>query len=190
MKRFATIFFQTSVIAVLCFSMTACSVDAILSDIDLALQTAASLETAIGAISPADAAALQMLTGIATAGLNAIQADYDAYEKNKTSGALSDLLAAAQALQANLRQNLAALHLESTDATTKATAWVNLIVDIVAGIVKQLAPTAAASPAITTRSLTIALPTAESLQARWQSGVCAGDTKCGSLVKVHHKRKW
>lgn len=162
----------------------ACSVDAVLSDIDLALQTASSLEAAIGAISPADAAALQLLTSIATAGLNAIQADYDAYEKNKTTGALNEVLAAAQALQTNLQQNLAALHLVSVGAVQKATAWVTLITDIVAGIVKQLTPVMTSGK---TRSIIIAMPTPESLQARWQSDVCSGDTKCGALVKVHHR---
>lgn len=167
------------------FMFTACTqaqVDTILSDADLILQTADSLGSAIGAVSPADAVALSLLTGVAITGVNAIKTAYDAYEANKTASNLENVVAAAKAIQTNLPQELAALHIVSTNAVTKATAWVTLVTDTAAAIVSQLTGLMTASAARAG-----VLPTPESLQARWTSDVCSGDVACGALIHVHHK---
>jgi len=177
-------------IAVMCVSLIACTqaqVDAVLSDADLVLQTANSLSTAIGAVSPGDAAALNLLTGVAITGINAVKTAYDTYEANKTASNLQNVVVAAQAIQTNLPAELAALHIVDTNAIAKATAWVNLVVSVAEAIVSAVGGVTAAHAA------NLAIPTPEFLQVRWLNEVCAGDTACGSLVKVHHKhlpRKW
>jgi hypothetical protein len=181
-QKFSKQILATLLIYPLTLALMGCSVDTVLSDIDLALQTAASLETAIGAVSPADSAALQLLTGIATAGLNAIQKDYDTYEASKSAGDLQKVEAAANALQVNLPQELAAAHITSTTAVTKATAWVNLVVLATNAVLNEVGAVSAVSAHTVTT-----IPTPEALQAKWQSEVCSGDTACGNLVKVHKK---
>lgn len=192
MKRAFTCFWQASTIAILCASMvvmTGCTVDQVLTDIDVALQTAQQVETAIGAISPADAAILEGLTGLAVSGLQAIQKDYDTYEASKNGNDLQKTLEAVKALQTNLPSTLAAAHIYSPAAQAKCAAWVNLTVTTLQAVTEALAPTPTASAA----SKTPTLPTAESIQARWLAEVCSGDTACGKLVKVHRKHvphKW
>jgi hypothetical protein len=172
--------------AVLLLTTTACSVDQVLSTIDVALQTAANLESIVGAVSPADAAALEALTGLATAGLNAIKSDYDTYEASKAQGDLAKLQAAIGALQKNLSLNLAAAKISSATAVEKTTNWVNLINSSLDAVVSTLQ--AALHPgALASRNMA-QLPTPESLQARWQAEVCAGDAVCGARVKVRKKR--
>ena len=188
--RNLTLLWQHGLIALLCVSMsvmTACSVDAILTDIDVVLQTADNLETAIGAVSPADGAALQLLTGVAIAGITEVKKVYDQYEASKTPSNLQNVVVAAQAIQTNLPQELAAIHIADQNAVTKATAWVSLVTDAVAGIISTIQGTKAMATA-STHGIVMAMPTPESLQARWQSGVCSGDVACGNLVKVHNKR--
>ncbi len=183
MKRVFTILWQSSVVALLCASMivmTACTVDEVLSSIDTALQTASALSAAVGAVSPADAALLNLLTGVGVSGIQAIQTAYDNYEKNKTASKLQDVVVAAQAIQSNLPQELSALHISDPNAVAKATAWVNLMTDCAQAIVSQV--TAVSGKATATYALT-----PEYIQGRWQSQVCGGNSACGALVKVHHK---
>ena len=193
MKKFASILWQHGMIALLCCSMlftTACTVDQVLSSLDAVLQTAEGLETAVGAVSPADAAALQLLTGLAVKGIQIIQSDYDTYEKDKTASNLQNIVVAAQTLQATLPQNLAAAHISDASAVQKATAWVNLVTTSVASAVSLIAPAVARSSisAHTVKAASLNL-SAESIQARWQKEVCVGDTKCGALVKPRHKHQ-
>ena len=183
MKRILTLTWQHALIGLLCVSLVACTVDEVLSSIDVALQTAASLSTAIGAVSPADGAAITLLTGLGIKGLQAIQAAYDQYEKNKTSSTLQNVVDAATAIQTNLPQELAALKISSPEAVTKATAWVNLMVACAQGVV-TVVTAAAGSRRATAASYTL---TGEYIQSQWQSTVCGGDAACGALVKVHHK---
>lgn len=188
MKKVATYLWQHGTIALLSLSLIACTqaqVDLVLSDIDLVLQTANSLSAAVGAISPAEAAALSLLTGLGTKGIEAVKKAYDDYEANKNASNLQNVLVAAQSIQSNLPQELAALHISNQNAVSKASAWVNLVTDV-AGFVVTTVSSVQAGTSIR-RSVT-ALPTPERLQVRWQSEVCAGDTGCGNLVKVHHKR--
>ena len=193
MKKFKTILWQHSVVALLCFSMmttTACTVDQVLSSIDVALQTAAQLSTAVGAVSPADAALITLMTGLATNGINAIQTAYDAYEKSKTASNLQNVLVAAQTLQTQLPSLLAASHISDPTTVQKVTAWVNLMVSCAEAIVSEvqaLSPTTTVSPTAAPMARASYTLTAESIQARWQSDVCKGDGRCGALVKVHHK---
>lgn len=199
MKRFWTYLWQHSMIALLatalCLSTVACTpaqVDTVLSDIDLVLQTANSLEAAIGSVSPADAAALSLLTGLAIKGIGVIQTDYNAYEASKTASNLQNVVVAAQTLQANLPTELSALHIVSSNAVTKATNWVNLVVSAAAAVVTAVTEVtgtpgvATAATARTTHGFVVSV-TPESLQARWTAEVCSGDTACGALVKVNHK---
>jgi hypothetical protein len=190
MKRFATIFWQTAMIGLLCIStlfMSACTVDQILTDVDVVLQTANSLSVALGAISPADALIVSTLTGLAENGVNAIKADYASYEANKTASKLQDVLVAAQAVQTNLPAELAAAKISDPTTAAKVSNWVNLVTDVVGGIISTIQGTKAMATA-STHGIVMAMPTPESLQARWQSGVCSGDVACGNLVKVHNKR--
>jgi hypothetical protein len=202
LKRFWTYLWQHTTIAVLATAvivtppvviMSGCTpaqVDTVLSDIDLVLQTSEQVETAIGSISPADAAALEMVTSFAMSGINAIKADYDTYEASKATGDLQKLQAAVQSLQTNLPLNLKAAKISSANAVAKATSWVNLVVSTLAEIVTQFAPAVAATNQglAQSRMAVVALPTPESLQAHWQTEVCSGDVACGKLVKVHHKK--
>jgi hypothetical protein len=166
---------------------TAAQVDMVLSDVDLVLQTANSLGAAIGAISPADAAALSLLTGVAITGVNAIKTAYDAYEASKTASNLQNVIVAAQTLQKNLPQELAVLHIQSQNAVTKATAWVNLVVSTAEAVVTTVSAVTGAPTTAKTHGFIVSV-TPESLQARWQQEVCSGDTACGTLVRIHHKK--
>lgn len=185
MKKAINIVWQHSIIVLILFSMitmTACTVDEVLSSIDAALQTAQGLSAAVGAVSPVDAASLTLLTGIGITGIEAIQKAYDTYQKNKTASTLQSVVAAAQAVQTNLPQELAALHISSVNAVTKATAWVNLMTDCAQAIVTELTSASSGN-----RQATVYTLTPESIQSRWASQVCNGDVACGALVKVHHK---
>lgn len=188
MKKFRTLLWQHSTIALLCCSLIfslGCTVDQVLSSLDAVLQTAESLETAVGAVSPADAAVLTLLTGLAVTGIQTIQKDYDTYEKNKTASNLQNIVVAAQTLQKTLPQNLAAAHIENASAVQKATAWVNLVTTSVESAVSLIAPAVASSSLSAHAVRTLVTP--EGIQARWQAEVCSGDTSCGALVKPHHK---
>lgn len=194
MKRSLTLLWQVSTIALLCAAMitqTACTVDEVLSTIDAALQTAAGLEVAVGAVSPADAAALRLLTGLAEKGIGGIQVAYDTYEKNKTNSNLQNVMVAAQAIQTNLPQELVAVRIQNPNAVQKATAWVNLVSEAVGGVITVV--DAAQQPSqqqprmMAMAHAAPAILTAASVQQRWQTDVCQGDTTCGALVVPHHK---
>jgi hypothetical protein len=168
---------------------TACSVDQVLSDIDVALQATANLSTALGAINPADGAAITLITGLATSGINAIKTAYDDYESSKTASNLQNILAAANAVQTNLPQMLTAAKISDPATVAKVTAYVSLVTDTAAAIVStvQAQQPAAAGQVRTARAITVTVVTPESLQSRWTSDVCKGDAACGNLVKVHKK---
>lgn len=192
MKRILCCLSQSALVAVLAASlvtMTACTTDQVLSDIDVALQTAASLETALGAVSPADAAILQLLTGIATTGLNVIQTDYDEWSKNPGTTTLQKIQNAIAVLRSNLAAEFSALHISDPNVVQRVTAWVNLLTSILGAILS------AVGGGVTTPAMTrvdLVLPSPELLAARWQSEVCSGDQACGALVKARHVsgRRW
>src|SRR5579859_5784656 len=151
----------------------ACTVDQVLADIDLVIQMTASITTAVGAVSPAVAAMLSTIVGVATTGLAAVQTAYDTY---KASGATTDLQkvqAAIAAVKTNLAQELAAMHITDPAAVQKVTAWVNLVtvtLNAVLGLLPQLGVTAAEH-----KQLRIEVISPKALQARWASEVCGGN---------------
>lgn len=192
MKNILTYLWQHGVIAVMCVSlifMTACSVDQVLSDIDLALQASENIAIAVGTVSPSDAAAIQVVAGIGIAGMKAIQDTYDAYEANKTAGTLKNLQAALTAVQTSLTEALAAAHIVDPSTVLKVTAWVNLVItttNIIASAVGNVASNP--NSKLAKIQLATAIPTPEALHTRWLNEVCSGNVACGKLVKVHHKR--
>jgi hypothetical protein len=169
--------------------LTACNqaqVDLVLSDADLIWQTANSLSIAIGAVSPADAASISVLTSVAISGINVIKADYDTYEADKTASNLQNVQVAIQAVQTNLPQELAALHIVDVTAASKVTAWVSLVTSLLTTILSTIG--AVATPeGVGQEHVAGMIPTPESLKIRWLNEVCSGDAVCGNLVKVNHK---
>lgn len=185
MKKFTTSLWQHCIIALLCVSMitmSACTVDQVLSDIDVALQASQSIIVAVGTISPADAAVVSALTSIAITGLQVIQKDYDDYKASNSTTTLQKISEAIQVLQANLQQNLAAAHISDANTMAKVTAWVNLVSITLVAVSATI--NASKNP---TKMSAVALPTPESLHTRWVNEVCNGDKACSKLVKVHKK---
>src|SRR5579864_2991104 len=93
-KRLATLVLAC-IVAMGTMPTTACTVDQVLADINVAVQIAGQIGQAVGAVSPADALLIAGIQGVASAGLNAIKNAYDTYH---ASGAVTDL----QKLQAAL----------------------------------------------------------------------------------------
>jgi hypothetical protein len=182
--------FSSLIIFTLCFAMVACTVDQVLTDINVLIQTAGSIGSAIGAVSPADAAIVAGLAALASKGLTAIQDAYDTYKKSGATTDLAKVQAAIQAVQANLPAELAAAHVYSPAAQAKCAAWVNLTVttlNVVAEALPQLQSSSKSEKATAVAKLAgnPAL-TPEAIQARWASEVCANDSKCSKLVAVRH----
>jgi hypothetical protein len=174
-----------ALILALAIFTVACSVDQVLSDINLLLQTANVIGVAVGAVDPTISAEITLIAGIATTGLSEIKTDYDAW---KASGAITDLQkleAAISVLKTNLPAELAAAHISNPATVAIVTAWVNLVTSTLNDILAILPNLSkgAKGAGIST------LPTPQSLQARWQNEVCKGDVKCGSLVKARMVRK-
>lgn len=184
LQKFGNRSLATGLICALLAVTMACTVDQVLADIDLVIQMTASITTAIGAVSPADAAAIEVAVNIASTGLAAVQTAYDTY---KASGATTDLAkvqAAISAVKTNLAQELAALHITDPAATQKVTAWVNLVtvtLNAVLGLLPQLAGASASQYKVEVIS-------PKALQSRWVSEVCNGDVACGKLVRVRSIR--
>lgn len=192
MKRVVTILWQTGAIGLLCASMIvmpACTTDEVLSTIDAALQTASSLSAAVGAVSPVDGAAITLLTGLATKGIQAIQTAYDTYEKNKTTSNLQNVAIAAQAIQTNLPQELASVRISDATTVTKVTNWVNLVTVVAEDVVQEINAVQANNPHGIQPHASVKMGgfTPEEIQFQWQTKVCQGDAACGALVHPHHK---
>jgi len=172
----------------------ACSVDQVLTDINLLIQTAGSIGTAIGVVAPADAAIVAGLTAVASKGLSAIQADYDTYKQSQAQSDLAKLDAAIAAVQTNLPAELAAAHVYSPAAQAKCAAWVNLTVTTLQAVSEllpelQTAGTVQAKAAVVARAAAKPNLAPETIQARWSKEVCQGDAKCSKLVGSH-SRLW
>lgn len=188
----------------LCFSLVACSVDEVLTDVDLALQMTASLETAIGNVSAQDGAALSRMVAIATTGLTAIQKTYDDYVSSGAQTDLDKVQAMARVLQSNLQNELDAAHITNPATVQKVQAWVGLVsvaLQAVLQLSKQVSDNrssfercapdgrfsdcmgGAMSFAPLSAGSVISVPSAALLKARWEKEVCHGDKKCGKLVK-------
>ena len=174
MKRSKVI---VAVLTLLMF-LTACTVDQVLADINVLIQIAASIGAAVGTVSPGDSAEIQKLSGIATAGVSAIQAAYASYKASGAATDLQKLQAAINAVQTNLSAELAAAHITNPASQQKITNWVNLIYSTLAAIVAAIPQLQAGKKAA---SLKVDI-TPKTLKARWDSEVCGGDTVCSSLV--------
>lgn len=177
-------FFSSVLALVLCLSLTACTTDQVLADINVLIQIAASLVPAIGGVSATNAAEIQKLSDIATAGMSAIQAAYTSY---KNSGAQTDLQkvqAAVQACQTNIDQELQAAHIVDPATQQKVKNWVNLIYSTLAAVTAAL-PQLQGAKVSREAKVKVSAVTPKSLQARWSTEVCAGDKTCSSLVHAY-----
>lgn len=185
--------------AILCFSMVACSVDEVLTDLDLAVQMTATLIPALGNISTSDAAEVAKLTTIAEEGLAVVRMDYEAYE---TSGATSDLArvqAVADALRSNLSQNLQAAHIGNEETVRRVTAWVGLVA-LTLDAITRLSQQAVVLPAhcyagskfetcmsFASSVAGMYVPKAATLKKDWDKKVCKGNKACE--VKIRKSKK-
>lgn len=185
LRRFGNRSLAAGLICLMLTITIACTVDQVLADIDLVIQMTASITTAVGAVSPVDAAAIQVAVNIATTGLAAVQMAYDTYKASGATTDLTKLQAAIAAVKTNLAQELAALHITDSVATQKVTAWVNLVtvtLNAVLGLLPQLGVTAISA------QYKVEVISPKVLRARWVSDVCRGDAICGNLVKVRNIR--
>jgi hypothetical protein len=181
----------TRVLALLlCFgfvvSETACTVDQVLSDIDVAIQIAASLAPAVGTVSPADGAIITVFSSLASGGLKDIQAAYDAWNKSGTTSDLQKAQALVAEVKANLANELQTAHISDPKTVTAVTNWCNLLYSSLNAVEAALPALQSGQAAVRARAAVAPIPTPESIQARWTTEVCAGDAKCSNLVKVHH----
>lgn len=163
--------------------LCSCTVDQVLSDIDVALEIAQNLAPAVGTVLPADGLIIAGLSGIAIKGVTAIKKTYDDAQAGKppTGGLAATIQSIATSLKQNLAADLAAAHVSNPDLLTKITNWCNLLYSMLTALLAKL------SGAVSARfDTSAAVMTPETLQARWQTEVCQGDAKCGSLVKVKH----
>jgi hypothetical protein len=182
MKRsFADRFFAAALAVAFCVAMTACTVDQVLTDIDLALQMSANIAAAIEPISPADAALLTLAINIATTGLQVIQTDYDQWKASGAQTDLQKLEAALTTLKTNLPMELAAAHITNPASIAKANAWVNLVVTTCTAVL-QLLPQTPGTAAMAV------FPTPQKIKAGWDMDICAGAKTCSDLVKIHKIR--
>lgn len=180
------------VVLFVCLITAACSVDQVLTDINLLIQTKGSIGTAIGAVAPADAAIVAGLTAVASKGLSAIQSAYDTYKQTQATTDLQKLDAAIVAVQTNLPAELAAAHVYDPAAQAKCAAWVNLTVTTLTAVSEllpelQSAHTVTAKAAVVQRAAAKPNLAPETIQARWSKEVCQGDAKCSKLVGSRSK---
>lgn len=166
-----------------CTMLVACTVDQVLADINVLIQIAASIGSAVGNVSPADAAAIKTISDIASAGISAVQTAYTTYKESGATTDLAKLQAAINAVQTNLAQELAAIHVTNPASQQKIQNWVNLISSTLAAIVAALPQLQAHKAG---KELKIAVEiTPKTLKARWNTEVCQNNAACNSLVTVH-----
>lgn len=172
----------------LCFgfviSETACTVDQVLSDIDVAIQIAASLAPAVGTVAPADGALITVFSTLASGGMKDIQSAYDAWSKSGSTSDLQKAQAVIAEVKGNLSHELQTAHISDPKTVTAVTNWCNLLYSSLTAV--EAAFPQSAQAGVQAHAASAPIPTPESLQARWVSEVCSGDAKCSKLVKVHH----
>lgn len=169
---------------VLTMFLTACSVDQMLADISILIETASAIGTAVGAVSPADAAAIQVLSSTALLALNTIKTLYDTWRASGATTDLQKLQTALATLKTNLPQVLLAAHIVDPNAVAIVTKWVGLVISVVTSIIDALPQFV--SGAVSTKKkmkLAASMPTAKSIKARWNAEVCLNDAPCSALVK-------
>jgi hypothetical protein len=139
-------------------------------------------------VSPSDAAIIADYSRIATAGITVIQTDYAAYKASGATTDLQKLQAAIAAVQTNLQTEFLAAKISDPGTQAKITAWVNLVSSSITAVVAALPQLEPSGIQAQTRVVTLVTP--EYLQARWANEVCAGNKKCGKLVRVPLKYRW
>jgi hypothetical protein len=178
---------RTFLALALCLSLVACTVDQVLSDIDVVIQIAGNIGVAVGGVSAPDAAIIATFTSIATDGIGAIQTAYNSYKASNASTDLQKLQAAIGAVQQNLAQELAAAHVSDPATQQKVSAWVALINSSVAAIAAALPQLQSNGIQAHNSTVQPAMPLPETIQSRWVHEVCQDNAKCGKKVKVHHR---
>lgn len=192
MNKLQTLGQSTLAIGLICVMLVfapACnkvSADQVLTDIKLLSQTATVVCSTLGTVLPADAAVCSAIANMASKGIDVIRTDYDAWRASPTTTNLQKVQAGIAQLRANLPAELAAAHISNQQSVATITAWVNLItstLDAVLGMLPQLQ--AKGGRRASDKAVLKSLPTPQTIQQRWLTEVCKGDTVCGS--KVHAK---
>lgn len=198
--------FSAVLATMLCFSMVACSVDEVLTDVDLAIQMTANLAPAIGNVSPDEAAAITRLSGVASVGLTAVRDAYEAYEKSGAQSDLDKVQAIAGALRSNLAEELQAAHITNPETVAKVNAWVGLVtvsLDAIIALSKQVktsqvsesfqrcAPDGNFNACMSFASSIagVYVPKAATLKKDWDKRVCKGNKACEVKVRKAKRKK-
>lgn len=174
-----------SVAVVLCLSTIACTTDQVLADINVLIQIAASVGSAVGSVSPADAALIQKASGIASVGMAEIQSAYSAYKAAPTATTEQRVQAAVSQCRADLDKELGIAQITDPVSQQKVKNWANLIYSTLDAVLVAL-------PQLQTKGK-FGLPSAKvrvamsitpsSLKSRWNTEVCSGDKACAGLVR-------
>jgi hypothetical protein len=161
--------------------LVACTTDQVLADINLLIGIAGAIIPALGQVSPADAALAAKFSQIAQDGMAVVKLNYDAV---KSSGAATDLQkfrAAANAVQTNLDQELAAAHIVDPVKRQRIAAWVNLF-DVSLNAILAAMPTPTASGKLSVK-LQAPILSPAAIKTIWRVNVCHQDAACAALVK-------
>src|ERR1035441_6884984 len=184
-KKTLTALLMTVAVILMTLALSACpfTVDTVLADVSMLIETAGAIGAAVTAVSPVDSVIISNIAGIAETGLQAIQTAYDTYKASGAQTDLEKLRAAIIAIKTNLPQELAAAHITSQQAVQMATAWVGLITTTLT-VILNLIPNLTAGAKLGASSIKAAqksagkIPNAASIKARWVWEVCAGDKTC------------
>jgi len=167
--------------------LTACTVNEVLDTINVASQVAGEIGAALGPLNAADAAIVENISGIASAGVIVIQNVYQQYEQSGAQSDLQKVLAAVGAAKANLSQALAAAHITDPQSQATVTKWANLLftcIDAIADAL-QAAPATNVEALARPSSRSVIMPLGpQQIVAAWSSQVCGGEARCSKLVHV------
>lgn len=168
---------KRSIVWLLSIAMLACTVDQVLTDLNLLVTISGAIIPALGNVSPEDAAIAQKMSTIASDGIAAVQAAYKDYKASGGTTGLAEVQAAVTAVKDNLAQELAAAHISNPAVVQKVTAWVNLISTTLNAVLSALPQPGVVGAQVGS------VPAPAHIKARWQMEVCGGDAKCAALVK-------
>lgn len=166
-------------VAILCFGLVSCTTDQILADINLLIQIAAEIATAVGSVSPNDGAIINNLSSVASKGMSVVLAAYQEYKKSGATTDLDKVKAAIQSAKDQLAAALAAAHITNPAKVTQINNWANLIIGTLNVILAALPQFQA------NRKLPkgVIVPTPASIKLQWRMSVCNNDPTCTALVK-------
>lgn len=155
--------------------------DTVLADINVLISIAGAIIPAVGQLSPADAAAAQKISQIASDAMVVIQKDYDAVKASGASSDLAILRATVNTLTQNLNQELEVIKVNNPALIGKVTAWVNVI-NVSLNAILSAFPQVAGGEKVSLKKLG-KVPSPASIKLSWKNQVCAGDASCAALVK-------